>query len=231
LLFLKDNGVQPNRENRMELSLIIPHIEALIFASDKPLAISELVELVNNALGFIEDRATEDQVEAAVHAVKEKYDAEFYAFGLVESGGGWQFLTKPEFHKTIAQLNGDKFLKKLSVASIETLSIIAYKQPVTKSEIELIRGVNCDYAVQKLLEKELVVISGRKEEAVGKPLLYSTSKNFMDYFGINSASDLPKIKEVLDNEIVEATRIEKEEESKATSEKEVDNTGNTPDEE
>jgi len=137
----------------MELSLIIPHIEALIFASDKPLAISELVELVNNALGFIEDRATEDQVEAAVHAVKEKYDAEFYAFGLVESGGGWQFLTKPEFHKTIAQLNGDKFLKKLSVASIETLSIIAYKQPVTKSEIELIRGVNCDYAVQKLLEK------------------------------------------------------------------------------
>ena len=215
----------------MELSLIIPHIEALIFASDKPLAISELVELVNNALGFIEDRATEDQVEAAVHAVKEKFDAEFYAFGLVESGGGWQFLTKPEFHKTIAQLNGDKFLKKLSVASIETLSIIAYKQPVTKSEIELIRGVNCDYAVQKLLEKELVVISGRKEDAVGKPLLYSTSKNFMDYFGINSASDLPKIKEVLDNEIVEATRIEKEEESKATSEKEVDNTGNTPDEE
>lgn len=215
----------------MELSLIIPHIEALIFASDKPLAISELVELVNNALGFIEDRATEEQVEAAVHAVKEKYDAEFYAFGLVESGGGWQFLTKPEFHKTIAQLNGDKFLKKLSVASIETLSIIAYKQPVTKSEIELIRGVNCDYAVQKLLEKELVVISGRKEEAVGKPLLYSTSKNFMDYFGINSASDLPKIKEVLDNEIVEATRIEKEEESKATSEKEVSNTGNTPDEE
>jgi len=231
LLFLKDNGVQPNRENRMELSLIIPHIEALIFASDKPLAISELVELVNNALGFIEDRATEDQVEAAVHAVKEKYDAEFYAFGLVESGGGWQFLTKPEFHKTIAQLNGDKFLKKLSVASIETLSIIAYKQPVTKSEIELIRGVNCDYAVQKLLEKELVVISGRKEEAVGKPVLYSTSKNFIDYFGINSASDLPKIKEVLDNEIVEATRIEKEEESKATSEKEVSNTGNTPDEE
>jgi segregation and condensation protein B len=230
LLFIKDNGVQPNRENRMELSLIIPHIEALIFASDKPLAISELVELVNSALGFIEDRATEEQVEAAVHAVKEKYDAEFYAFGLVESGGGWQFLTKPEFHKTIAQLNGDKFLKKLSVASIETLSIIAYKQPVTKSEIELIRGVNCDYAVQKLLEKELVVISGRKEDAVGKPLLYSTSKNFMDYFGINSASDLPKIKEVLDNEIVEATRIEKEEESKTTSENEVNNAGNTIDE-
>ena len=195
----------------MELSLIIPHIEALIFASDKPLALPELVELLNNAMGFIDDRATENQAEAAVNAIREKYDAEFYAFGLVESGGGWQFLTKPEYHKTIAQLNGDKFLKKLSVASIETLSIIAYKQPVTKSEMELIRGVNCDYAVQKLLEKELVIISGRKEEAVGKPLLYSTSRNFMDYFGINSADDLPKIKEILNQEIIVATKIEKEE--------------------
>ena len=195
----------------MELSVIIPHIEALIFASDKPLAINDLVELLNNAMGFIEDRVTSDQVEAAVNTIREKYDSEFYAFGLVESGGGWQFLTRQEYHKTIAQLNGDRFLKKLSAASIETLSIIAYKQPVTKSEIELIRGVNCDYAVQKLLEKELVVISGRREDAVGKPLIYSTSKNFMDYFGINSADDLPKIKEILNQEIIEATKIEREE--------------------
>ena len=195
----------------MELSLIIPHIEALIFASDKPLAINDLAELLNNAMGFIEDRASVEQVEAAINAIKEKYDSEFYAFGLMESGGGWQFLTKPEYHKTIAQLNGDKFLKKLSAASIETLSIIAYKQPVTKSEIELIRGVNCDYAVQKLLEKELIVISGRREDAVGKPLIYSTSKNFMDYFGINSSDDLPKIKEILNHEIIEATKIEREE--------------------
>ncbi|MGN6803495.1 MAG: SMC-Scp complex subunit ScpB [Ginsengibacter sp.] len=196
----------------MELSSIIPHIEALIFASDKPLAVTDIVELLNNAMAFIEDRASEEQVEAGINAIVEKYDAEFYPFGLVESGGGWQFLTKPEYHSTIAQLNGDKYLKKLSVASIETLSIIAYKQPVTKSEIELIRGVNCDYAVQKLLEKELVVISGRKEDAVGKPLLYSTSKNFMDYFGLNSADDLPKIKEVLNQEIVEATKVQREEE-------------------
>jgi segregation and condensation protein B len=198
----------------MELSLIIPHIEALIFATDKPLAINELVELLNNAMGFIEDHATTEQVEAAVNAIKEKYESEFFAFGLVESGGGWQFLTKQEYHKTIAQLNGDKFLKKLSVAAIETLAIIAYKQPVTKSEIELIRGVNCDYAVQKLLEKELIVISGRREDAVGKPLIYSTSKYFMDYFGINSSDDLPKIKEILNHEIIEATKIEREENKK-----------------
>lgn len=191
----------------MEISQIIPHIEALIFASDRALSTEELSELVNNALGFIEDRASLEQTEAAIQGIKEKYETEFYAFELKQSGGGWQFLTKPQFHKTVAQLNGDKFLKRLSSASLETLAIIAYKQPITKSEIESIRGVNCDYAVQKLLEKDLIIISGRNEDAVGKPLIYSTSKSFMDYFGINSPSDLPKINEVLMEELVKATIV------------------------
>ena len=191
----------------MELSEIIPHIEALIFASDKPLSNEEIVELVNSALAFIEDRATREQVDAAIEGIGEKYSAEFYAFELKAIGGGWQFLTKKEYHKTVAQLNGDKFLKRLSIAALETLAIIAYKQPITKSEIESIRGVNCDYAVQKLLEKDLVIISGRNEDAVGKPLIYATSKSFMDYFGINSADELPKINEVYLNEVVKATEI------------------------
>ena len=191
----------------MELSQIIPHIEALIFASEKPLTNIDLVELLNNALGFIDDRATLEQVEASVDGIQEKYSAEFYAFELKQSGGGWQFLTKKEFHKTVAQLNGDKFLKRLSIAALETLAIIAYKQPITKSEIEAIRGVNCDYAVQKLLEKDLVVIAGRNEDAVGKPLIYTTSKSFMDYFGINSTDDLPKISEVMMEELVQATVV------------------------
>ena len=88
---------------------------------------------------------------------------------------------------------------------METLSIIAYKQPVTKGEIESIRGVSSDYAVQKLLEKELIIITGRNEKMPGHPLVYATSKNFMDYFGINSADDLPKIKEVLAEQLVEPT--------------------------
>ncbi len=192
----------------MELSQIIPHIEALIFASDKPLSENELVELVNSALAFIEDRATPAQVHAAIEGIGEKYNSEFYAFELREIGGGWQFLTKKEYHKTVAQLNGDKFLKRLSIAALETLAIIAYKQPITKSEMEAIRGVNCDYAVQKLLEKDLVIISGRNEDAVGKPLIYATSKSFMDYFGINSAEDLPKISEVLMEELVQATNVQ-----------------------
>jgi segregation and condensation protein B len=194
----------------MEISQIIPHIEALIFASDKPLTSLELTELVNTALGFIEDRAGLDQVESAIEGIREKYNAEFYAFELKQSGGGWQFLTKAEYHKTVALINGDKFIKRLSAAALETLAIIAYKQPVTKSEMEAIRGVNCDYAVQKLLEKDLVIISGRNEDAVGKPLIYSTSKSFMDYFGINSAAELPKISEVLMEEMVQATVMHEE---------------------
>jgi segregation and condensation protein B len=191
----------------MELSEIIPHIEVLIFASEKPLTSLEIVELINNAFGFMEQRISLDQVESCIEGIREKYAAEFYPFEMRESGGGWQFLTKKDYHKTVAQLNGDKFLKRLSNAALETLAIIAYKQPITKGEIESIRGVNSDYSIQKLLEKELIIIVGRNEELPGKPLIYSTSKLFMDYFGINSAADLPKIREVLAEQMVEPTIV------------------------
>ncbi|HEX5654999.1 MAG TPA: SMC-Scp complex subunit ScpB [Chitinophagaceae bacterium] len=189
----------------MEITNLIPHIEALIFASEKPLTTLEITDLVNNALGYMDDKIELDKVEAALEGIVEKYSADFYPFEVRQSGGGWQFLTRKEYHKTIAQLNGDKFLKRLSAAALETLAIIAYKQPVTKGEIEAIRGVSSDYAVQKLLEKELVMITGRNEKLPGHPLVYSTSKNFMDYFGINSADDLPRIKEVLAEQLVEPT--------------------------
>jgi segregation and condensation protein B len=180
----------------MEIGNIIPHIEALIFASEKPLTSMEITELLNNAFGFMEEKLTLEQIQTSIDGIIEKYASEFYPFEVRESGGGWQFLTKKDYHKTIAQLNGDKFLKRLSNAALETLAIIAYKQPITKGEIEAIRGVSSDYSIQKLLEKELVVITGRNEDMPGKPLVYNTSKTFMDYFGINSAADLPKLKEV-----------------------------------
>jgi segregation and condensation protein B len=189
----------------IDLTTLIPHIEALIFASEKPLTSLEITELLNTA--FTDEKIVLDQVETAMEGITEKYNSEFYSFEVKQVGGGWQFLTKKEFHKTVAQLNGEKFLKRLSTASLETLAIIAYKQPVTKGEIEAIRGVSSDYAVQKLLEKELVLISGRNEKMPGHPLVYSTSRNFMDYFGINSADDLPKIREVLADQLVEPTVI------------------------
>jgi len=191
----------------MEISNLIPHIEALIFASDKPLTTLEITDLLNQTFSFMDEKIQLDQVETAMEGITEKYKAPFYPFEVRMSGGGWQFLTKKEFHKTVAQLNGDKFLKKLSAAAMETLSIIAYKQPVTKGEIEAIRGVSADYAVQKLLEKELIIISGRNENLPGHPLVYSTSKSFMDYFGINSPDDLPKIKEVLAGQVIEPTVV------------------------
>ena len=155
----------------------------------------------------MEERINLDQVESCIEGIREKYQSEFYPFEVKESGGGWQFLTKKDFHKTIAQLNGDKFLKRLSTAAMETLAIIAYKNPITKGEIESIRGVNSDYSIQKLLEKELIVITGRSEHLPGKPLVYATSKSFMDYFGINSSEDLPKIKEVFAEQFVQPTLI------------------------
>lgn len=191
----------------MELSALLPHIEALIFASDKPLSSADIQELLNQAFAFLEQRVQPEQVEAALETIQQKYAADFYPFEIRQSGGGWQFLTKPAYHGTVIQLNGDKFLRKLSNAALETLAIIAYKQPVTKGEIEAIRGVNSDYSVHKLLEKELILISGRSEDLPGKPLLYNTSKNFMDYFGINSPSDLPKVNEVLAAQAVKATAI------------------------
>ena len=191
----------------MEISNLIPHIESLIFASDKPLTAAEITDLINQAFGFMEEKIVVEQIDAAIEGIVEKYNSEFYPFEVKQSGGGWQFLTKKEFHKTVAQLNGEKFLKRLSTAALETLAIVAYKQPVTKGEIEAIRGVSSDYAVQKLLEKELIIITGRNEKLPGHPLVYATSKSFMDYFGINTPEDLPKIKEVLAEQLVQPTVV------------------------
>ena len=162
----------------MDIEQLMPHVEALIFASERPLTQIEMTEIIGQA---IELPIELDRIATCVEAIREKYQAEYYPFELKEIGGGYQFLTKKEYHKTVLQINGDKHIKKLSTAAMETLAIIAYKQPITKSEVEYIRGVSADYSIQKLLEKELIVISGRNEEMVGKPLIYATSKNFMDY--------------------------------------------------
>jgi segregation and condensation protein B len=184
---------------RMDIEQLMPHVEALIFASDRPLTKIEMTEILGQALETVVEA---DRIAICLDAIIEKYAAPYYPFHLAESGGGYQFLTKKAFHKTVLQLQGDKYIKKLSSAAMETLSIIAYKQPITKGEIEYIRGVSSDYSIQKLLEKELIIIAGRKEDTVGKPLIYSTSRHFMDYLGINSPSQLPQLKDITDKEII-----------------------------
>jgi segregation and condensation protein B len=186
----------------MDIEQLMPHIEALIFASERPITQMEMIEVLGMAL---ETTIEPERIATCIDAIREKYDASYYPFQLKEAGGGFQFLTKKAYHKTVLQLNGDKHIKKLSSSAMETLAIIAYKQPITKSEVEFIRGVSADYSIQKLLEKELIVIAGRNEEMVGKPLVYTTSKNFMDYLGINSSSQLPELKDITNIEIVMPT--------------------------
>ncbi|HTN46133.1 MAG TPA: SMC-Scp complex subunit ScpB [Flavipsychrobacter sp.] len=186
----------------MDIEQLMLHVEALIFASERPITQMEIVEMVSQSM---EESIEGEKIAATIDGIREKYEAAYYPFQLREVGGGFQFLTKKAFHKTVLQLNGDKYIKKLSTAAMETLAIIAYKQPITKSEIEFIRGVSADYSIQKLLEKELIVISGRNEDMVGKPLIYVTSKNFMDYLGINSQADLPNLKDISNIEIVMPT--------------------------
>ena len=129
-----------------------------------------------------------------------KYESEEQFCELLRIDGGYQFFTKKNFSAAISILVQQKNKKKLSQAAMETLAIIAYKQPVTKTDVEQIRGVNCDYSVQKLLEKELISIVG-KSDAVGRPILYGTSAMFMDYFGINDISELPQLKDFTNNNV------------------------------
>ncbi len=179
-------------ENLNELKLLQQNIEALIFTSEQALTPDEIISCLKTVYGW--ELRKEDIVNAA-DQIKEKYRDESYSFELTEIAGGYQFLSKKEFHSAIHIMLQLKEKKRLSTAALETLAIIAYRQPMTKPELEHIRGVSCDYSIQKLLEKELIVISG-KSDGPGKPLLYSTSKNFMDHFGLSSVKDLPKLKDI-----------------------------------
>jgi segregation and condensation protein B len=178
------------------LEYISQHIEALIFTAEQPISTEEIRGCLEEVFGL---SLSEDDLLGRIEEMSERYRNESFAFEVVQMGNGFQFLTKPAFHETLNVFLRNKVRKKLSKASLETLSIIAYKQPVSKSELERIRGVNCDYALQKLLEKELILISGRSE-GLGRPLLYATGEKFLHYFGIHSLKDLPLPKEFREHE-------------------------------
>lgn len=167
------------------------HIEALIFCAPSPIKVAELKSCLTEM--FNAD-VPEVDITGALQRVTEKYEQEEFSFQLNKSSGGYQFLTKPAYQASIGIMLKQQSKKRLSTSALETLSIIAYKQPVSKTEVENIRGVNCDYAVQKLLEKGLIEIQG-KGETVGRPLIYGTSPKFMEYFGINDLSELPTPKD------------------------------------
>ena len=187
---------------------LIPHIESLIFASDHPISFKEIKGCLETVF---ETRLKEEQLNSALAKLIQRYEQEDFSLEIVEVAEGYQFMTKAAFHNTVGIFLKQTTKKRLSRAALETLSIIAYKQPVTKSEMEKIRGVSCDYSIQKLLEKELVAIIGR-DEGPGRPLLYGTSDKFMDYFGLKSLKELPKPKDFkeADFKIGEQAPIEEE---------------------
>ncbi|HET8828937.1 MAG TPA: SMC-Scp complex subunit ScpB [Pelobium sp.] len=175
------------------------YIEALIFASDVSLRMEEITICLQNAL---ERDFEETEIKDAIERIKIRYNEQFSALELVELAGGYQFLTRKSLQPIVNQLHIQKSKKKLSQSALETLSIIAYRQPITKLEIEQIRGVNCDYTVQKLLDKDLINISG-KADGPGRPLLYNLSQYFLDYFGINTIADLPHLKDIEETQQIE----------------------------
>ncbi len=182
------------------------HIEALIFSSPQAIPTAELKAVLEEVL---ELEVPEADILGAIELSRAQFQQEQYAFELVEIAGGWQFLSKGAYHNSIAVHLKQTTKKRLSQAALETLALIAYKQPVPRSELEEIRGVSCDYALQKLLDKELVFIVGRSESP-GRPLLYGTTEKFMDYLGINSLTDLPKPKDFkeIENSVGEVPSLE-----------------------
>jgi segregation and condensation protein B len=169
-------------------------IEALIFASDDVITSNEIINAIKEIDGEDTNISGTD-IDYCVESLNEKYKQAEISFHIIKIAGGYSFATRPDYAKYLGYLSTEKSKRRLSQAALETLAIIAYKQPITKPEIESIRGVNSDYMINTLLEKNLITIKGRAE-TIGRPLLYSTTDEFLKYFGLDKISDLPKPREI-----------------------------------
>jgi segregation and condensation protein B len=171
-------------------------IEALIFSSDDSLGSAEIINAIKGIDG-VDIEINSNDIENVVDQLNKKYSEGNHSFRIVKIANGYLFATSEEYAKYVGYLSSEKTKRRLSPAALETLSIIAYKQPMTKPELENIRGVNSDHIISSLLEKNLITIKGRSE-SVGRPLLYATTDEFLKYFGLNNLSDLPKPRELED---------------------------------
>lgn len=181
-------------------------VESIVFISEVPITLSE----IQNILEGLDIETIKDIVQE----LKNDYEQRNSGIKITEVAGGYQMVTSPNYATFIKKFYKIKHSEKLTMPSLETLSIIAYKQPVTKIEIESIRGVNVDGVIKNLLEKGLIRIVGRKE-VVGRPFVYGTTKSFLEYFGLNSLEELPEVEEFVQNlserETTEITPLKEEE--------------------
>ena len=164
-----------------------PAIEALLFASERPLTLEQIKQAFEGGISNAEIKQLLDEL-------KNEYESETRGFRLFEIAGGFQLVSDPRFAEYLKRFYQSREKKRLSQATLETLSVVAYRQPVTRADIEFIRGVNADGAIKTLLEKGLVRITGRKE-VPGRPMLYGTTALFLEHFGLNSLKDLPPLTE------------------------------------
>jgi segregation and condensation protein B len=183
-------------------------VEVLIFASDTPISVKQMIDVV--------EHTKPKEIEAAVEMLNREYRDSGRSFSVVQVAGGYQMVSRESYSQWIRKLFHRKIKTRLSQASLETLSVIAFKQPVSKPEIEAIRGVNCEGVIHTLLERKLINLAGRGE-GPGRPLLYKTTAEFLRYFGINDISDLPKPREV--EEILKEEKLDKTEDDRAGQER------------
>jgi segregation and condensation protein B len=168
---------------------LVAIVEALVFASPEPLTMKQLMKLL--------ETEPREEVDAAVAELKRRYDDRGGGLQLVEVAGGLQIVTRTELHDWVRRMFHERTTQKLSVQALETLAVIAYKQPVTAAEVAEIRGVNTSGVLGTLLERGLVKISGRKQ-VVGRPFLYSTTREFLDRFGLRDLGELPRVEDMAD---------------------------------
>ncbi|MBN1633397.1 MAG: SMC-Scp complex subunit ScpB [Ignavibacteria bacterium] len=176
-------------------------LESILFASEEELSLKQLKDL----LDICKVPSTYKEIEGCIMKLNDEYSRNGNAFEIIQLAGGYQFATKREFAQYVGEMRTVSYKKKLSAPALETLAIIAYKQPIARSEIEFIRGVNVDYIVNSLLEKDLIMIKGRASTP-GRPILYGTTANFLKILGLNSLDDLPKLREI--NDILKNEKIE-----------------------
>jgi segregation and condensation protein B len=177
-------------------------IEALLFSAQKPLSIREITIAIRGAEDELTSetpneftRVRDAEVAAALEQLKMEYIQQGRAFQLVEKADGWQMATDPAFAKWVRQLFPAPKPARLSAPALETLAIIAYRQPITRADVEVVRGVNIDGVLQTLMERGLVKIAGRAE-IPGRPLLYETTQFFLDHFGLRNLDELPNAEEL-----------------------------------
>lgn len=168
-------------------------VEALIFSSPEPLPSEKISEILKKDEEELD--LDEEVIQRIVTRLNERYEENDLAFRIEETGGGFTFVTQPRYHPWLSIFQHENAYRKLSQSAIETLAIVAYRQPITKPEVDQIRGVDSGYILRQLLEKMLVKVSGRADSP-GKPLLYKTTKYFLKHFGINSVDELPKPREI-----------------------------------